>query len=177
MKIWKVILATLVIFAAGLMTGSVVSRLQKCHWWSPVLVQEARDEVTMVNGTNREPGQAGGLGRIPFRTVRKDFLQRLDRELKLDPEQRERIEKILEESQQHTREILKKVEPEMRAEKDKTHGLIRETLTPEQAALFETLLKRPGKPPKEASTTNGAASVSTEPSSAPVPPEDKAPQL
>ena len=163
MKIWKVIFATLVIFAAGMMVGAAITRFQRCHFRPFLAAHEPANKNVALPVTNREPGRLLiPTGRPPFRNLSKDFLERLDRELQLEPEQRQQIETILQESQRTTREIWKKIEPEMREQKEKARSQIRETLNPEQAVRFEELMKRPAKPPKEGQSTNGAQHSSFE---------------
>ena len=66
--------------------------------------------------------------------LRKDFLNRLSHELKLSSEQRERIERIVSEGQERTRELW-------RVERVETWHRIRKELTPEQQIRFEELFK------------------------------------
>jgi hypothetical protein len=68
-----------------------------------------------------------------------DFLRRLDKQLQLSVPQRERIAAILKESQERTRHIYGKVEPQMRDELRLTRERIKSELAPSQAALFEKL--------------------------------------
>jgi Spy/CpxP family protein refolding chaperone len=107
---WKVILATIVIFAAGALTGALVVRLP----------------------THPRQGPGG---------MRLDFLRRVERDLDLTPEQRERIDKILKESQEHTSKIMEPIAPALHAELQRTKEEFRQALTPQQQARFDQLLK------------------------------------
>jgi Spy/CpxP family protein refolding chaperone len=107
---WKVILATMVIFAAGALTGALLVRLPA------------------------HPRQGPGGTRL-------EFLRRVERELDLTPEERERIEKILKESQEQTRKIMEPVSPALQAQMQKTKEEFRQALTPEQQGRFDQLLK------------------------------------
>jgi Spy/CpxP family protein refolding chaperone len=138
---WKVILATLVIFVAGLVTGAVgVQRLLKPN--RPALRAEPMH---------------------PW-MLRDNFRAELDRRLQLTPEQSERIERITREGQERVREISSLVTPEIQAELKAVREEIRDTLTPEQRAKFEEILRarrprpldierppgqRPGRTPRE----------------------------
>ena len=162
MKVWKVILATLVIFCAGVFAGIRAGKFCRHHQangpadgnYAPQWGGNSSGTNFPFHGTNHDNRLASPFGlRQPFRGQGREFLERLDHHLKLDPEQRKQIEKILNESQKHTREVWKKIEPEMREEMKKTHQEIRKILTPDQAASFEELMKRP-KQPREGQGTN-----------------------
>ena len=115
---WKVILATLVIFIAGLVTGAIgVQRLLKPSGPQP------RSEIVH-----------------PW-MLRDGFRVELERRLQLTPEQSERIERITREGQERVREISSLVTPEIQAELKAVREEIRETLTPEQRAKFEEMLR------------------------------------
>ena len=115
---WKVILATLVIFVAGLVTGAIgVQRLLKRSAPQP------RSEIMH-----------------PW-MLRDGFRVELERRLQLTPEQSERIERITREGQERVREISSLVTPEIQVELKAVREEIRETLTPEQRAKFEEMLR------------------------------------
>jgi Spy/CpxP family protein refolding chaperone len=137
---WKVILATLVIFGAGIATGTFlagnsnpVSRLHR-----RLAAAEGAHHATNASEANREFKFPPPLG-LP---LRKDFLDRLEKEIKLTPQQRERIEKIITEGQERTKELWEVIEPEMHDVLVETREGIRNELTPEQQASFSELLKR-----------------------------------
>ncbi len=121
----KVILATLVIFIAGLVTGAVLVR--QSSW----VRRAVRPPVTRPGG----PGTPG--------IMRVEFLRRLQRELDLSPEQKERIEKILKEGQEESRRIMEPVMPELRQQFSRTKDQFREVLTPEQRRKFDELVRHP----------------------------------
>lgn len=75
--------------------------------------------------------------------MRLEFLRRMERDLDLTPEQQERIDKILKESQEHARKIMEPVTPALHAELQRTKEAFRLALTPEQQTRFDQLLKRP----------------------------------
>lgn len=111
-------MAVLVIFCAGLVVGGLV---------------EKRIAVTAPPApvANSRPGQ----------TRLQTLLRRMDRELALTADQHAQIEKIISTSQEHTRELYKPVALEMSKQTASACEQIREVLTPEQQAKFDTLSK------------------------------------
>jgi len=115
---WKVILATVVIFAAGVLTGGLTVRLK-----------------------NRAEFRGAAPSAAPPVLQRLEFLRRAQDELRLSPDQRERVEVILRESQERMTTVWERVAPEARLEFGRVRDRIRDVLTPEQRARFEQLLK------------------------------------
>jgi hypothetical protein len=135
---WKVILATLVIFGAGVVTGALLMAnsgkgrsLLKTVGKNP----EPAHSATNTPARHKLPPPLGG-------PLRKNFLDRLDTEIKLTPPQRERIERIISEGQENTRVLWELVEPDIHAELVGTRERIRRELTPEQQALFTECVKK-----------------------------------
>ena len=125
MNSWKVILATVVIFSAGVFTGGL-----------------------LVKQTSKpEPVPSPEFGRI-------QMLRRLSRLLSLTAEQNEQLDTIMRESQERTKVFWELLEPELRGEFRKTRDEIREVLTPEQRKLFDELLKQRQRRPGLMSPTN-----------------------
>ena len=96
--------------------------------------------------------------------LRKDFLDRLDQELKLSTHQRECIEKVICDGQDQTRAIWKEVEPNMHQTLIETKERIRAELSPRQQVQFGELLRqrnraqpRPATNTPPAGMTNSAA--------------------
>lgn len=142
MNTWKVILATLVIFVAGLVTGAMVV------WHSSRLFLPAQQRPFNPNRTNAAPS-AGGM--------RLEFLRRMQRDLDLSPEQHQQIDKIIKESQERTRKIMEPVVPQLHEELQRTKEAFRQVLTPQQQERFDQLLKhQPHRPPQRsgAAVTN-----------------------
>lgn len=129
MNTWKVILATMVIFAAGVVTGGMLTwRIQRM---------------------NARPRPAARLGQpISPGGQRLEFLRRAQRELDLTPEQRQRVDAILKESQERTHKLMEPVAPQLRQEIERTKQEFREQLTPAQQAKFDELIKRQRHPAK-----------------------------
>lgn len=166
MKIWKLILATLVIFAAGIGTGTLITRIQE---------QERRPFFRERDGFSRGQGTNGFSGRTnhvpltlpyttkpPGRGMAKEFLDRLDRELKLEPEQHKRLETILSDSQKRSKELWEKIAPELKEEMKASREKMRDVLTPAQNKRLDELMKRPPKPPKDGQSTNSLPKPSSE---------------
>jgi len=130
---WKVILATMVIFGAGVITGGLL-----VHQTSSAKRPRQARTATSTN--------LPALNVTPAQMQRMEFLVRVNRELELTPEQRERIERILKEGQERTRQIWDAVAPDMRKELQLVRERIKVELTPEQRRRFEELMKRPLRP-------------------------------
>ena len=143
MNAWKVILATLVIFGAGVITGGLLVRFIDGNTPHPPSTQASAPE------NPRRPGTQSAIARqnklpppnLPG-PLRKDFLDRLDHDLKLSPQQRECIEKIICEGQERTKAIWEEVEPDMHEVLTETRSRICGELTPEQRTCFEQSLKQ-----------------------------------
>jgi Spy/CpxP family protein refolding chaperone len=121
---WKAIFAALVIFSAGGVTGGLLV-------W--------RLEPPPAHGRHNTGLRSGQLGSPSG--MRFEFLRRAQRELDLTPEQRERIDKLLKDSQERTRRIMQPVAPEFHAELQRAKEEFRAVLTPEQQQHFDDLLK------------------------------------
>jgi Spy/CpxP family protein refolding chaperone len=136
---WKVILATMVIFGAGVVTGGLLVHkfsLAASERSAPTAEEHARaSHFAHTAGTNR-PAQPPSAG------MRLDFLRRAQRELDLTAEQRERVDKIMKESQERTRKIMDPVQPQLREEVKKTREEFMGVLTPEQRTRFEEWMKQ-----------------------------------
>jgi hypothetical protein len=120
-KVWKVILAALVIFAAGVVTGGLTMRLKVPQ--TPVAVP------AMSVGPLRQRG---------------DLLDRMQRQLYLTPVQREHIEKILRESHERMKLLWDSIAPQAQDEHRRVHELIRAELQPDQQKRWEQMVKSRG---------------------------------
>lgn len=129
MNTWKVILATLVIFGCGVLTGAFI--------------------VDGRRSNSAHAGERAAKTGIPaWQFQRLEFLHKATKHLDLTPEQQQRVEKILRDSQERTKQLWDRVAPQMRDELHKVRESIRAELTPEQEKKFEVLLK--GHPSKKA---------------------------
>jgi len=146
---WRVVLATTVIFGAGVIVGGVLishpDRVKERHRrqsgaglpsWHP----QRKDFAQSAPG-ELQPTLDGR---------RVDFVLSVHRELNLTPEQRERVEKVVREGQERTKTLWESIAPKLRKEMQDVKDKIRAELTPEQEARFEELLKqRPPRKPEE----------------------------
>ena len=126
MNTWKVILATMVIFGTGVVTGGLLVR----H------VDHRDRRAPRYPGAAR-PAQPTAAGAMRF-----EFLRRMERELNLTPAQREPIDKILKDGQERMKKLMDTVEPRRREEFKRTMDEFRAVLTPEQQQRLDDLVKR-----------------------------------
>jgi hypothetical protein len=145
MNSWKIILATVVIFGAGVLTGGLLvdhidhSRPQAFH----------HPPGDFNNGENHNPRPPDFSMSHFAQRMNQQFVQRLDAVLQLTPEQHEKIMKILAEGQERNRQIWTNVAPKMFAVMQDVNRKIRAELTPDQQKRFEELIKQfaPRHPP------------------------------
>ena len=146
MNFWKVILATVVIFVAGVVTGGLLVNYSDRSWQNSRRFQP-RENARKPANPNLPPGprDAQRQPNLPVRMppgLNMEFVQKLDSEVRLSPEQRERIEKIIADGQQRNKELWKRIAPELRQQNVQTKDRIREALTPEQRERFDELMKQ-----------------------------------
>ncbi|HEY2953217.1 MAG TPA: hypothetical protein VGK40_11565, partial [Verrucomicrobiae bacterium] len=122
MSPWKVILATLVIFTTGLITGGMMVKKFSLRTTSLPLQQ-------MAPMTPAEPW-----------LMREALLFQMQRELNLSPEQHKRIRRVLEESRENWKVLWEIMGPEVQAELRHVREAINEELEPNQRERFEKLL-------------------------------------
>ena len=133
-KILPVIFATVVIFGAGVVTGGLLVR--------ETSRPRPNSLVNMIPPGNISPG--------PWQLQRREFLVRMERQMNLSLEQRQKIEKIIRESQDRTKPLWEFIAPELREELEKVRVQIRGELTPPQQIQFDDLLKtKPLRPNPE----------------------------
>lgn len=146
MKVWKVILAALVIYCAGVVTGGLTLRLDFFNSSSP-------EKTSRGSSRSRQ---------------RPDFIDRMQKELGLSPEQRQRISQILQESRDRMRTLWDSVSPKADEEFRNVRTLILAELTAEQAKIYEEQFKSFGskrrhnegerRSPKPSSPENNSSS-------------------
>jgi hypothetical protein len=123
---WKVILATLVIFGAGVVTGGLLVR---------------RSDRIPVPHFVREPEL---MRRPPSPAVmRLEFLRRIQRDLDLSPDQKVQIDRILHESQERAHKLTEPIAPQLRAEMKRAKDEFRAVLTADQSRRFDQILSQP----------------------------------
>jgi hypothetical protein len=123
---WKVILATVVIFGAGVLTGALVTQY--------TLLNAPRQPRAGLGFRAGEFGSPGGM--------RLEFLRKIQRELDLNRQQQERIDALLRQSQERTRKIMEPIGPQLRQELQHAKAEFREVLTAPQQERFDQLLKQ-----------------------------------
>jgi Spy/CpxP family protein refolding chaperone len=147
---WKVILATVVIFGAGVLTGGLlVNYVDHPHSKNPHHPQA--NVGTHPPTDNPAPAHLPEIPQPRAERMGKQFVQQLNDTLQLTPEQRVKIEKIIADGQDRNHELWTNVAPKMRAVMQEVNQQIRAELTPEQLKPFEELLKHP---PRRPSGTN-----------------------
>lgn len=141
MNAWKVILATLVIFGAGMVTGA----LYFGHGHSEFLSDSSANAAVPTNSATLANQHDNHMINPPgplMPMLRKDYLKNLDRELQLTPEQHDHIEKIISEGQDQTKTLWDQIAPQIKEECQETRKAIQAELTPSQIATYEALMKR-----------------------------------
>jgi len=145
---WKVVCATLVIFVAGILTGATLVRFAQGPRQGRVQqhpVVEHRTQPGFAHpGTPNLPNEqrSPNVANPPGGLLSREFIQVLERQLRLTPEQRERVDKIMVEGQERVRELRSRIDPELKKELQQTREQIRAVLTPEQREQFEQMMKR-----------------------------------
>jgi Spy/CpxP family protein refolding chaperone len=146
---WKVILATMIIFGCGVVTGGLVVKVRTAH------PRAARTEQGV---RARAAAAATAPGAPPWQLQRKEFLDKMDHQLELTPEQRQKIEKDMHDSLDRTRPLWQQIAPQMRDEMRRVREDIKNELTPDQQKKFADLLKAH---PKKADGTNAPPRVTS----------------
>jgi len=144
MNSWKIILAAVVIFGAGVLTGGLlVNYVEQSH--SKDIQRPPGELNPHPQANNRDldqPRPQDLLKPRPPEMLNKQFVQQLDNALHLTPEQRAAIAKIVTDGQERNHEIWTNVAPQMHKVLQDVRLQIREQLMPEQRKQFEELLKR-----------------------------------
>jgi hypothetical protein len=143
-RIWKVILATVVIFITGALAGGIWVKA-----FAPTILPP------------KPP--------VPGILTQQRFQARLKNELKLSADQTNRVDKIFSESNARIKYIWDLLGPEVQKERQLVYDSIRSELNSEQREKFEQLLKEPshrpdgqrrGGPRPAANQTNAAGPAS-----------------
>jgi hypothetical protein len=121
---WKPILAALVIFAAGVVTGGLTVKLR----------QPSRMPHRVTPAKPVSP--------LPRETQLRELSRRLQKELDLTPEQRERVEAIIHDSQERMKAFWDLVGPKVREEFREMRQRIRGELAAGQRKKFEEIMKQ-----------------------------------
>ena len=133
MKPWKVILAAVVIFGCGALTGAMIFRAGR-----PAAVVAPAPSVVAVN--TKSPAPPG------WQLQRLQFFKRMEKQLDLAAEQREQIDKIMKESQERVRPLWDQIGPQMGEELKRVREEVSQVLTPPQRKKMNELMRRGRKP-------------------------------
>jgi hypothetical protein len=159
MNSWKIILAAVVIFCAGVFTGSLLVKPGSGKVENDAAPPGAPAIRPRPPGEGRGPGS--GRPEVPLprlaERLSKEFVRRLDRELHLTLAQSNNIARIVAEGQEQNRVLWTNVAPHMRKVMQEVNQQIRAELTPEQLKQFEVLMKQ--MPPRRPPPTNGPAQM------------------
>lgn len=126
MNAWKPILAALVIFAAGVVTGGLTIQIRQ--------LQPAP-----------KPGAAAPVRKVPAmprEAQLRELSHRMQAELELTPDQRERIETIIRDSQERMKAVRDEVGKKIGEEFKEMRQRIRGELTPDQRRKFAEIMKQ-----------------------------------
>lgn len=138
MNTWKAILAALVIFGAGFVTGNVLNRITGGNAIAPG--GSARN--------TRPPQQT-----LPLEQLRKvELMRQVQKDLDLTPEQHAKIDKIISDSQDRIRDLWDQVAPDIHDEYEDVKKKLCEQLTPDQNKRFDELMRQQLHPHHPAST-------------------------
>lgn len=118
---WKIIVATLVIYIAGLVTGTYLTDLRE----SPRRSSENRRDPSAPRGPRMH-----------------DFIQRFGNVLELSDQQRTNITQILKTSQERMDVLVKEMQSPIREEFSRVNGEIKEQLSENQKDQFEKIMER-----------------------------------
>ena len=128
MKEWKVILAALVLFGTGVVTGGLLVHV----------TSGKQPRVKPAFAFNPLPKELRG----PVHEQRFEYMHRLTQQLELAPEQAGKIEKILQASQQRSKAAWDTIQPKLNEEVRKTREQIHEVLSPEQRKKYDDINKQ-----------------------------------
>jgi Spy/CpxP family protein refolding chaperone len=155
---WKPILAAVVIFAAGFVTGSLTLDLRR-----PPAVQPAWNTPSASPQSpqdNAQPRQRGGPpsegsprdsspregqrdGPGPSRERHLEALcKRMEHDLNLDAAQRDQVESIIRQTHERVQTLVDGVKPQTHAEFQRMEQEIKAVLTPEQIEKFDEMARQ-----------------------------------
>lgn len=138
----------MLIFGTGVVIGALVAR-----------------QTPVIRGPHqqRQPPAAASRQPLPISpsNLRLEFLRRAELELNLTPEQHEKVDRLIKDSQARMRKLMEPVAPQMNQAFEKTRDEFRSVLTPEQLAKFDQLSRQPARP-RDPHRPGGAAGRATE---------------
>ncbi|HEX4343755.1 MAG TPA: hypothetical protein VH255_10205 [Verrucomicrobiae bacterium] len=154
MNSWKIILATILIFGAGVITGGMLvnhvnqTNLADSSRTAPI-ISLLSTNIASTNSLAHQP-------MVGMEQRRLEFMGKVSKDLDLSSEQKNRIETIIHQQQDEIRKIWdpvwESISPRLREQMTNAHNQIVAQLTPEQRLKFEELMKR--SPPRRDDSTN-----------------------
>jgi Spy/CpxP family protein refolding chaperone len=139
----KVILAVVVIFGAGMVTGALLTRAG------------VRPAATIQPPPAAVPGGPPGSGM--WGISRAQFVQRMHRQLELSKDQCAQVDKIMKESHDRMAKLWEPIAPQAREESKHVREEIMGVLTPEQRPKFDEVFKKKNRDKAEKGETNSTA--------------------
>ncbi len=144
MSPWKVILATMVIFACGVLTGAMVGRTGLQPAAAPATAATNAPALPSVAVNPKNPAPPG------WQLQRLEFFKRMEKQLDMAPDQRDQIEKIMKESQERTKPLWEQIAPQMDDELKRVRQEVNKVLTPDQRKKMNELTRRNNRKPEAA---------------------------
>ncbi len=170
MNAWKIILATVVIFGAGVMTGGLlVNDIEHSHRNG-----NHRPLAAESHGPNTGRDQPSRFGdQIPHPRapdlLNTNFVTHLNDQLKLTPEQSDTIRQIIAEGQERNHAIWTNNVAQMRVVMQDVRHRVRDVLTADQQKQFEELMRRVPRRPPNATNAPPVEAATNPPAAAPAP--------
>jgi Spy/CpxP family protein refolding chaperone len=131
---WKAILAALVIFGAGFVTGTALNRLAD--------ESKAIAPPAMPAAATRNAARSSQMP-IPMVQLRKiELMGRVQKALDLTADQHARIEKIIGDGQDQIQDLWNQVAPDIQDEFEDVKKKVCAQLTPEQETRFNMMMKQ-----------------------------------
>ena len=155
MNSWNLILATVIIFGAGVITGGLlVDHVEQPH--AKASHHNPGTTVASTVPTNRAPAlrpvDIFNLQQPELLT--QDFVQKLDDQLQLTAVQRDAIQKIIANGQELNHSLVTNCTAQYHQVLQEVRQHIREQLNPDQLKEFEKLLKQMHPPARRPAGTN-----------------------
>jgi len=140
----RIVLAALVIFAAGVLTGAVGTGLA-----GRILRERPGREAAHSPAPPRPEGasnRSAGATSKPPGNAQLEAMARWSRDLDLEPSQRERIESVLKIAQDRLRDLWLPVAPRARGEIEAARLEVEGLLTPDQRRRWDEARRRRAEP-------------------------------
>jgi hypothetical protein len=161
---WKIALATIVMFGAGVTTGGLlVSHIDRGRFEfnrRPLMPFGSNEPMRPFDPDGRGERPGGGPGRVEFPRPRQpdmldtNFVKQLDNALKLTQAQQDSIRKIIAEGQDRNHAIWTNNAEQMREVTLDVRHRIHELLNADQQKQYDELMKRVPRRPQGG--TNGS---------------------